>query len=352
MRILQALLCLTLLASSELFGGDFIISLKKEKMNVDAKDFYIAGVIDGRVNKDNIGSAMLGIFNSRNDVKFEKEITAEIDDFISYTIPKDTLKTPVYLKILTLEVNEETRFFGEYATINMSLGFYKKDGDSYGELGGSECYLEESGMDVTDYHEEHIRKALEICIGKFIDKRLVNINPVYAKMNIAAPSPDSSSSSFADWPARKNKRNSFMFAGIVNVNSFGGEFIYSEYTPKEENWVYPLSCSFTFLKIKDTDEFKNANFFQFGFAFGALKPISKDYKVLLRGCIPLGTETIKYYDHEQKNFFAGLQFSQSIIFTPGDSGFGISLGIEEGFLINSELHPWDVGFKIGIGGGF
>lgn len=353
MKILQALLCLTLLTVSDLFGGDFIIKLKQEKMNVDAKDFYIAGVIDGRPNKDNIGSAMLGIFNSRNDVKFEKETTQEIYDFICYSIPKDTLKTPVHIKILDLEVNEETRIFGEYAVISMSLGFYKKEGDLYGELGGAEFYYEESSMmDVTDFHEEHIRKALEYCINKFASKDLIKINPVYAQLDTtAAPSQDTTSL-ISTMRAKPKMKTAFIISGIVDVNSFGSEIFYSQYRLNGDNWVYPMSFSIIFMKIKDTKEFTTDPYFQFGFGYGALKPIGKHYKVYLRGCVPFGTETIKYYDGEKTSFFVGLQFSQNIIITPGDYGFGISFGIEEGFLINSELHPWDVGVRIGIGGGF
>jgi hypothetical protein len=105
------------------------------------------------------------------------------------------------------------------------------------------------------------------------------------------------------------------------------------------------------MSIKATDEYSEGFGYNFGFAFGAMKSLNENFTVLLNGKIPFGTESIKYYDGNRSNFFIGLEISQNLIIKPG-AGFGISMGFVETVLAGSKLHPWDIGFKVGIGGGF
>lgn len=130
------LLCLFLCLSAFRTGMQPIvyITLQNQALGINAKEFYIANVDDGR--KDNTKIGRLQPFISGADKQPEvydidfKGGTAAIKNFMSYGLPADKSKCPIIIKLNTLFVTENPVESGLVkGDIKLTISFYLQNGE-------------------------------------------------------------------------------------------------------------------------------------------------------------------------------------------------------------------------------
>lgn len=150
------------------FAGDVIVTLKNEKLDLPNANFYIADVIDSRVEKDNIGVAMTGVFNIKRPVQMKGGLKDSLLEYFNCSLPKTEGKTPIILNISEFVVTEQTRASGEYAIADVAMSFCLVKDDTIGEVYSTHAHKEKRSLwDVTTFHEHNIRAALNDCVISF-----------------------------------------------------------------------------------------------------------------------------------------------------------------------------------------
>lgn len=150
---------------------DLVIKLKDIKVDISDANFYIEDVIDSRADKDDIGSAMTGIFNIRTPVQLEGGLRESLLKFFNYSLSKSDNKIPIVVNISKLQVEEKTKF-SEYAKAEIEMGFCLKKDDKIGQIYQTRSVTEkQSSLDVTSHHESNIRWVLSECLKSFVNHK-------------------------------------------------------------------------------------------------------------------------------------------------------------------------------------
>jgi hypothetical protein len=144
------------------------ISLKDKNDRALEFNFYIENVYDGRQFKENIGTVQKGGFNRKVLANFEKPLTEEIFDYLAVICPKEENKTKISIRINDLYVSELTRAMSEtgYATLVIDI-IESKGGIDY-VVGTYTASSESNGMDVTNKHDERLKKVLQECFTNYM----------------------------------------------------------------------------------------------------------------------------------------------------------------------------------------
>lgn len=164
---------------------DLVIKLNDIKVDISDVNFYIEDVIDSRANKDDIGIAMVGIFNKKIPVQLEGGLKESLLKSFSYSLPQLDNKIPIVVNILRLQVGEKTEFSGEYAEAEIEMEFCLKKGDKIGQIYQARSFTKtRSFLDVTPYHEANIRKVLSNCLKSFVTHKWNEDNVTLKDMDI------------------------------------------------------------------------------------------------------------------------------------------------------------------------
>ena len=144
------------------------ISLKDKNDKVSEFNFYVENVYDGRQFKENIGTVQKGGFNRKVLANFENPIIDEFSGYLATVCPKEKNKSEISIRINELYVSELTRAMSEtgYATIVVDI-IEPKEGIDY-IVGTYAASAESSGMDVTNKHDERLKKVLQECLTNYM----------------------------------------------------------------------------------------------------------------------------------------------------------------------------------------
>ncbi|MFV5686814.1 DUF6563 family protein [Flavobacterium sp. GB2R13] len=144
------------------------ISLKDKNDKASVFNFYVENVYDGRQFKENIGTVQKGGFNRKVLADFEKPLTEEFFDYLAVICPKQENKSKISIRINDLYVSELTRAMSEtgYATLMIDV-IESKGGIEY-IVGTYSASTESNGMDVTNKHDERLKKVLQECFTNYI----------------------------------------------------------------------------------------------------------------------------------------------------------------------------------------
>lgn len=220
-----------------------VIKLKDIKVDISDTNFYIEDVIDSRVNKNDIGTAMTGIFNKKIPVQLEGGLKESLLKFFSHSLPKSDNKIPIIVNILNLQVEEKTKFSGEYAEAEIEMGFCLKKGDMIGQIYQVRSFTQkQSFLDVTPYHEPNIRWILSDCLKSFVNHKWNEDNITFKDMKIFKTEVKSITGQTQTDTSNKMEKHSKMYVGIVLPyqsvkGDFDGETILSN--PKGEILIVP-----------------------------------------------------------------------------------------------------------------
>lgn len=143
------------------------ITLQDKKDVALAYNFSVEKVIDGRQFKQNIGTVQKGAFNRKVLANFESPLADEFMNYLGVICPTQEGKSKIIIRIDDLYVSELTRAMSEtgYATIVLDV-IEVKEGVAY-VVGTYNATTERNGMDVTNKHDERIKKVLQECLNEY-----------------------------------------------------------------------------------------------------------------------------------------------------------------------------------------
>ncbi|MBU1754269.1 hypothetical protein KKG56_10550 [bacterium] len=193
---------------------DLVIKLKDIKVDISDANFYIEDVIDSRVNKNDIGSAMTGSFNKITPVQLEGGLSESLLKFFSYSLPKSDNKIPIVVNILNLRVEEKKKFSVEYAESEIEMDFCLRKGDKIGQIYQARSVSEKQSLwDATLYHEANIRWILSDCLKSFANHKWTQDDVTFREMEVFKS--EVKSIAVQTDTSNKKKKDSKMYVGIV-----------------------------------------------------------------------------------------------------------------------------------------
>ncbi|MET0758838.1 MAG: DUF6563 family protein [Flavobacterium sp.] len=161
-----------LLFSTFLFSQNAIdyheISLKNKKDISVEVNFYVDKVYDGRQFRENIGTVQKSIFNTKSLANFEKPFEVELQGYLSVVYPKGEGKQKVSIRVNELYISELTQATSEtgYATLTIDV-VEQIDNIDY-IVGTYSSSIESNGLDVTNNHDERLKKGMKYCFDYYI----------------------------------------------------------------------------------------------------------------------------------------------------------------------------------------
>ncbi len=334
-KITVAVFLLGLIASANSIAQTQI-QLSSEGFYVANRGFYIAEVIDGRKNKDNIGYTRNWLDN-KNYITIAPDMVAGIQDFADFSLPHDSSLTPVVLKVLFLQVKEErVSISNNIARAEIKLEFYKES-----ELGLKKVFeiehFEDRNVDdfsdeeISDTYEILIRSVLGHCFNEFSQTGLTHeqSGSYINRQTLAAPS------TLENLPLTKNNLllkwvNIISYQKIVSKHTEGWRVSYVGFT-ENEKVILPFIYSFDRYRIKPeslkNSNYKSANYFTPGFGTVFYQNLFSAIYINFSLQIPVGVERLVAVNNENSNnFIIGIESSQELMFIP-KSDFGLVIGV-------------------------
>jgi|GEM_PF-5963745 len=339
-----------LLAASASADNYYIELRPPDRIWADA-GFYVKDVIDGRQDTSDIGFALTGAFNKHRSARLTGGLAPTLKTYFGKLLPEDSTKSPVIVKVLDLEVWEKSGFTGEYAMCKVKLSFYRAAGDSLDYLFTAGDYRRRSGMDVTGYHEGHIRAGLEKCLSDF--NAWMPGDTTVAGTDAALPETLDTLSTNVPLNKQFEQHSALLGIGYIGVNSNCWGLAYSRRIDRKR-WCPVWSMGFLFRSIDYENEQSvyTGDLLEAFQTFGAVRLLNGGNLGLKLECsIPFGWERIQYENGSVSDpkFFIGLSLSQMLTILPAKSGLFVAFGPVERAQVNSKAYPWDIGAAAHIG---
>jgi hypothetical protein len=140
-----------------------VISLTAEKIYLLKGGFFIDSIVDDRVSIDDIGFVQKGFFNKVARARLSGGLLFTLEQYLNYSLPKSTDKTPLLLKVSKFEISEKTEFSAEYAEAELIFNYYFGDKLLY----TSKVRASTRGLDVTKLHEANINDIITKSLRHF-----------------------------------------------------------------------------------------------------------------------------------------------------------------------------------------
>ncbi len=144
-----------------------IIKLEGEISGLQDFDYYIEDVIVGQNEKDCIGFAQTGMWNTKIASFFDENIKIKILEFLSANFPKAPGKKPLIIKLNKIYISELTLAMAEYAFANLNINFIEAQDSIYIKRFQAVASTKRSGVDVTALHDNNIVNVFSQCFKEF-----------------------------------------------------------------------------------------------------------------------------------------------------------------------------------------
>lgn len=337
------------------------IELKNSLIRLPNQNFYLESVVDGRGNKSNIGFVMKGAFNKKVKAELKGGLEPSISAFYNYALTKDTLQTPIIMRVVFLFISEKTNGATETGTAEIKVEFYKRDGDQYGKVFETQAIQEESGLDVTAGHEQRLRKILESVILSFNNSDWKNVDPEYLPAETVI-SKQTEILGNTLTPEEYKWVNLLMANAAFGTNAEGWGGSYMGFSTRQRRgWMIPIHLAADRITIDPSlfvrtgfDEKFNLRFTYFKVGSGGIKKLGEDFHFIFGINALGGLEELNRNNEDQTSTVSssivfGGEASQSFYFiSRGKMGFFLGAGIYER-LLSSQVYRNDIGLRIEAG---
>jgi hypothetical protein len=363
------------------------IDLRRLPIDLNLQSAYIAEVVDQRPEKGPVGLAYHGIGNRKVPIYLRGGLDTCIYNYLYWTLPRDTSKTPVVIEINQLEVAEQLSPMYQKALLHLEVSFYRQRDSLENRplLYLAKVSLEEAGADVTMGHESRIRKALFLALDDFNrswdglstavftyeEQETINGNDsVYLTLKEQAKadslrSKTGGNSYINDGSALDNRmpdeevaRISVMFTGFgqtsLRGNHYGGSIYFFQSLPYQ-TWQFPLVLSLERFSLRPEHQIRD------GFAvaemsyimpgFMAFRQLSGPVHLGLSLMVPIGEESLVSLTNGQitERSFMGVNAGQGFYVLPTNK-VGLSLGLRfVQWFTNSRIYNFDLGLRLEAG---
>jgi hypothetical protein len=289
MKLKLVALLITLAAISAVAQKEHVVTIPNERLDelIADRTFYIDSVIDHRANKENIGQVLVGPLWTKHKATTNKELATTMMDYYTYGLPSTNKQIPVTVLINKFWLMETLTMSDEKVVFQFDITYVVNSNNFY----QSTISTDTSAVDVTDFYEQIIRKAIK--------QSLIGFNNSNC---IPQSIPDS-----------------------VSINQSG-----NKPSQQTENTDYQ---TFANTYQQNTKEFENRNIFAIGYQIGGFSLIGFEYEFRLQNYVGLNlglgfagyTAGLKLHTSPKKNSpFVNINFK--------DGGFGAisTFGIEIG----------------------
>lgn len=143
-----------------------VIELHKSKLDVGKRRFNITRVIDVRYDTTRLGIARTGASNRKEPIVLSEALDKVFFQYFSAKLPEQADLPNVLLRVSRIGLWEEITSNGtEGARIAADFEFFLQAGDRYTFLGDRKFrYTEGLGANVTIYHDDNLRAALQSAV--------------------------------------------------------------------------------------------------------------------------------------------------------------------------------------------
>lgn len=344
-------LSMPLFLGSLAFGGEFSLELPKDSVAIPGLDFYVDHVWDARGEKTRIGTARTGLFNTPEDIVLRKTVPVELSEYFDRVAPKDSGKRPVSVEVQEISLREQLDLTSETAIAQVQLAFKTRNGRIFNITSRR---LNLSRWDATHLHASNLAACLNMSLRKLstMDTLQTSIwDGSPSRKSLYAPFLAAPENSLPDPPPRRT-------AVIASVNpgwkatSIGLQWL--NYAENPGHWTFP-STMFLEAPSPYENELKSKGFMEFIPSIAAMRRIPEmPFVFMLQAGLPLGYESFQTPTGKiESGYFAGVYSSQCIVLLPeGRPGMVVQIGPYQSLLLGSELYPYDLGIRIGVGGQF
>jgi hypothetical protein len=280
------ILLLTLSASSLYAQKTYPIALDDytRPIPIENRSFYIARVIDDRVDTTNIGLVQAGTFHSQKMAMFYDDCSIIIKEYYDATLPKTENQVPITIRIKKLRIEERAGATDEHGWTDFEADFYSGNTLLY----RAAQHKEYSAKDVTEKHAENIAAVLENAVIEFNNtgwqgKAKETVEPTLA--DTTARRPENASQSDTKVPGKEANGNvmavGYQIGGIVLIG-MEYEIRFHDYFGANLGIGFP---GFTYGLKVHTRPGKNAGFFNISYkdgGFGLIHTAGVEYGGRLR----------------------------------------------------------------------
>jgi hypothetical protein len=146
------------------YGQDiYEISLANETINISDRKFYIESVIDDRMERSNIGTIRLGLFDSNHPFLLKDGLSNSLQGYFDHSLPRGNDQVPIIIKVNKLKIGQWKTSAKELGYADILLEYYYNNDFVF----SSKQHIEISDHDVIRFHEENIREALKRSLLEF-----------------------------------------------------------------------------------------------------------------------------------------------------------------------------------------
>lgn len=171
MKKLIYLNCLVSLCLATSLSAQKVIELSKSRLDVGKRRFNITQVVDVRYDTTRLGIARLGLENRKEPIILSEPLDKAVQKYFSSKLPAQPDLPNIILRVSRLGLWEEITSTGtEGARVAVDFEFFLQKEDRYAFIGDRKFrYTEGLGSNVTKYHDDNLRAALQSALDYLQD---------------------------------------------------------------------------------------------------------------------------------------------------------------------------------------
>jgi len=352
------MLVFTVISSEKIYSQSDLVVIKNSLLRLPNQQFFLLGVMDGRLDKSDIGFFTKGAFNKRIPAKFASSLEDAFSSYLKFALSSDSTKTPIVMKVVDFRISEREDGSEEIGTAELQVVFYVSDKDKLAKVFQTEATAEEKGPDISLSHERRIRKVLENVLMSFNNSEWQQAPLVYEPLSLVKMQT-------LEIAATRNKdvketwNNLITGHGAFGTNAEGwGLSYYGFKTKRRGGWFLSYSASFDRYTVDPgliTRKGFNSLDLNYGkVGVGLMRRVGEDFHFALNALIPIGTEKLTQTLAsgsilESNNIILGLEPQQCFYFiTKSKVSLVLGAGIFERFT-TSKVYNFDIGLRIEAG---
>jgi hypothetical protein len=355
------ILLFSIFSVEENYAQTEAVAIKNSLLRLPNQQFYLDGIMDGRIDKSEIGFFTKGPFNKRVPANFAGSLEDAFSTYFNFALTKDITKTPIVMKVTSFKISERQDGSEEIGKAEIEVIFYVSDKDKLAKVFQTDAIAEEKGSDITLTHERRIRKVLENVFMSFNNSAWKESPLVFEPLS--AIKDESVTTKFVDNTGAKNKWNS-LIAGhaAFGTNAEGWGVSYYGFKAKESGgWFLTYSASYDNytidpgLILRKGYTSLNLNYGKIG--VGLMRRIGEEFHFAFNTLVPIGFEKLTKTNEngpsgsviESNGFVLGIEPQQCFYFiTKSKVSLVLGAGIYERFT-NSKVYNLDIGLRIEAG---
>jgi len=166
-----------------------VITLQKDSIQLDNRNFYIKSIVDCRADTTNIGIIKEGLFDNKYPAKLDTNLSLSLTKYFDELMPAMQAQTPIIIKITRFNIVEKADANTDNGTTTIAMEFYTQHDNTYSKIFETEQITQYTYFDVTKLHEQYIRETLKKCIKAFsFSKNYIETAPItYNQLIIPSP---------------------------------------------------------------------------------------------------------------------------------------------------------------------